>query len=55
VIDSGSPVTSSTCAPPSTPAGCTCATGETCAANNCYGGYVCDTSTLRCKAPADCP
>lgn len=45
----------STCAPPDTPADCTCASGHTCAANNCYGGYLCDTSTNRCKAPSACP
>lgn len=44
------------CAPPSTPAGCNggC-TAHVCAANGCYGGYICDTAVLKCRAPGLCP
>ena len=51
--DAGS---SAVCAQPSKPAGCNggCAT-HVCSANGCYNGYLCDTVTLKCKAPGLCP
>ena len=42
---------------PATPAACTCSAypGVTCAANNCYNGYYCELSDLKCvKKPAGC-
>lgn len=45
-------------ADPTTTAGCHCNPSlHTCAANGCYGGYVCQTTTNKCKAskPAGCP
>ena len=51
--DAGS---SAVCAQPSKPAGCNggC-TAHVCSANGCYNGYLCDTTTLKCKAPGLCP
>jgi hypothetical protein len=28
--------------------------GQMCQPNGCYGGYLCDTSTNKCKAPGSC-
>jgi hypothetical protein len=38
-------------ADPNTPASCNCASGHSCAANNCYNGYYCNLSTLKCVPP----
>jgi hypothetical protein len=44
-----------TCADPNTPASCHACSGKSCQPNGCYGGYVCDTMTDKCKAPNSCP
>jgi hypothetical protein len=30
-------------------------TGHVCQPNGCYGGYLCDTTTDKCKPPGSCP
>ncbi len=37
---------------PDVAACCKCSAGKACAANNCYGGYLCNTKTCKCTAPA---
>jgi hypothetical protein len=47
----------SVCADPDTPAGChSCSQSSSkCQSNGCYNGYLCDTSTNRCRPPNQCP
>jgi hypothetical protein len=47
----------SVCADPDTPATChSCSPSSSkCQANGCYGGYLCDTASGRCRAPNQCP
>ncbi len=54
--DAGSSATTeSTCADIDVVAACHACSGASCQPNGCYGGYVCDTVTMRCKAPSACP
>jgi hypothetical protein len=39
---------------PGDPASCPCGRPGSCAANNCYGGYYCRLSDLKCVAPVAC-
>ncbi len=60
-VDSGTTGDAGSCsdyADPNTTAGCHCNPSlHQCQANGCYGGYVCLTTTNKCKAtkPAGCP
>lgn len=54
---SGSQSQGAVCAAPDTAASChSCSQSSSkCQANGCYGGYLCDTQTDRCRPPDSCP
>ena len=53
--DAGSAPDSAACsgwAVPSVASGChACSGGQSCQQNGCYGGYWCETSTMKCHPP----
>ncbi len=54
--DSGVGLTCGTMVAPTVVAGCHSCTNQTCQTNGCYGGYWCDTATVKCHAPpTTCP